>query len=338
MMQLLKMSKRDLAAQLLSRSGLGAILRTVAPWHGVLTLAYHRIGADSRTLFDTDLWSATPESFDAQVRLLKKHFDIISPRDLRGVLRKGSGRYTLITFDDGYLDNYKAAFPILKAHNVPATFFVATSFMDSPRPSWYDEVAWMVRTSTRDRIIDKSWLPAPVYFDEPDRLEAVRSLLRVYKSLPGERTEAYLDFLAEATGSGRSTAAHTRVTWMTWDMLREMRAAGMSIGGHTVNHPILARLSREEQHKEIEVCKERLEAELGQPMTVFSYPDGTKESFNDDTCDLLGYSGVEFAFSYYGGFQRFHSWDPYDIPRVRVEMYTTPAMFKATLTLPRMFA
>jgi hypothetical protein len=71
---------------------------------------------------------------------------------------------------------------------------------------------------------------------------------------------------------------------------------------------------------------------------VFSYPDGTRAAFNDDTCDLLAYSGVEFAFSYYGGFLRFGGWDPYDVPRVAVETYTTPEMFKATLTLPRMFA
>ncbi len=332
------LSRREIAANVLAGTGLHALVRRLRPWQGVLSLAYHRIGEDYLTPFDRELWSATPAAFDAQVRFLKKHFDVISPADLPGVAGQRTGRHVLITFDDGYYDNYKVAFPILKAHHVPATFFVATSFIDNPRPSWYDEIAWMVRTSSRAGIPAGSWLPGPVSFDAPDCRRAVCTLLRRYKSLPGPQTGAYIDFLAEATGSGRCRSMDVRVTWMNWDMLREMKAGGMTFGGHTAKHPVLARLSREEQAREIAECKQRLEVELGGPVTTFSYPNGSTDSFNEDTRACLREQGFEFAFSYYGGLQRFDAWDPYDLKRTAVELYTTPSLFTATMTLPRIFA
>jgi peptidoglycan/xylan/chitin deacetylase (PgdA/CDA1 family) len=109
----------------------------------------------------------------------------------------------IITFDDGYRDNYSEAFQILKAHGASATFFVTTGFVDHPRLSWWDEIAWMVRNSRRHSVSAGRWLQSAVVFDEPQRERAIHALLTSYKSLPGERTEHFLEFLAEASGSGR---------------------------------------------------------------------------------------------------------------------------------------
>ncbi|MBV8610095.1 MAG: polysaccharide deacetylase family protein [Singulisphaera sp.] len=122
-------------------------------------------------------------------------------------------------------------------------------------------------------------------------------------------------------------------------MLREMKRAGMWIGGHTASHPILARLSRPLQDAEIAECRRRIAAELREPMTrFFSYPNGGPGDFNDDTRSCLADHGVEFAFSYYGGFRRFDDWDPYDIRRVGVEKEMTLDQFRAVTTLPQVFS
>ncbi len=68
------------------------------------------------------------------------------------VLAAKRGRYGMITFDDGYRDNHATALPILKREGVTATFFVATGFIDAPRLPWWDEIAWMVRTSRQDGL------------------------------------------------------------------------------------------------------------------------------------------------------------------------------------------
>jgi peptidoglycan/xylan/chitin deacetylase (PgdA/CDA1 family) len=308
----------------------GAALR----WNGVVALNYHRIGDGKDSQFDRGLWSATADGFERQLRWLKANFDVVSPRDLPYVLRVKRGRHVLVTFDDGYEDNYTAAYPVLRAHRLPATFFVATGFIDHPQLPWWDEIAWMVRSSRRSGVDLPGHLPAPVSFDEPDRERAVRTLLRTYYDLPAERTGGFLDAVAEATGSGRYDAQGSRRIWMTWDMLREMYAGGMTIGGHTVHHPVLARMSRERQSEEIAGCGRRLEEELGSWMRTFAYPVGRPDSFNEDTRDCLRELGVRSAFSYYGGYRRLDDWDEYDIPRYAVEQHTSLDEFRAAVMAP----
>lgn len=329
--------KRAFAANLLSQSGLLSLLGLGIRWSGVLCLNYHRIGDGSQSLFDRGLWSASAEGFDTQVRFLKTHFDVVTPDDLPGFLLARRGRAVLITFDDGYLDNYEEAFPILKRHGVSATFFVSTGFLDHPKLSWWDEIAWMVRTSRTPGLEAGPWLSAPVVYDGPDRESAVETLLEVYKAMPADATEAYLDYLAEATGSGRYDGGRSARMWMSWDMLRDMRAAGMVIGGHTVNHPVLAQLPRQRQWAEVSECGRRFTEEMGEPMRCFSYPVGQRHSFNDDTRECLLKAGVRYAFSYYGGMRTFGDWDDLDVRRIAVERYMNPHWVRAAATLPGVF-
>ena len=195
--------KKAIARRLFGQSGLLSLLGQALRWSGVLVLNYHRVGNGDESPFDRGLWSADAEAFAEQIQFCKSQLDVITPDDIPRVLAHGRGRYALITFDDGYRDNYETAFPILKAEGVPATFFVATGFVDVPRVPWWDEIAWMVRTSPQDRVVLSGWVPAPVSFDEPDREGAVRTLLRAYKAMPAESNDRYLDAVAEATRSGR---------------------------------------------------------------------------------------------------------------------------------------
>jgi len=318
-------------------AGALAALRHAAPWSGVLCLNYHRIGSGAESVFDRGLWSADEESFDAQVRFLCSHFDVVAPPDLDGILKRRRGRHVLITFDDGYRDNYTAAFPILKSHGAVATFFVATGFIDDPALPWWDEIAWMVRTSTKGGLPASRWLAGPVPFDDPDREAAVRTCLRAFKSMPAADHAEYLEHLAGATGSGRCPDGPGATLWMTWEMLREMRSAGMTIGGHTVNHPVLARLPQPAQRDEIVACGRRLAEELGEPMRYFSYPVGGLDAFDAGTRACLRDTGVHYAFSYYGGYRTFDDWDDMDVRRIAIESELKRRALRAIATLPWLF-
>ena len=333
------MSKRRLAARWLRATGLGTVLRQLGTWQGLLVLTYHRISEAADTLLDYGVWSATPDALDQQLRFLKRHAEVITADDLPHVWRARYGRYVLVAFDDGYRDNYELAFPILRSHGLSAIFFLATGFLDHPRVSWWDEIAWMVQQSTRDELPAGRWLGAPLRLDEGGgRKLAVRALTAVYKSLPVEQTETYLDFLAEATGSGRCPPALMHDAWLTWDMARQMQAAGMRFGGHTVNHPVLARLPPADQRAEIEQCARRLEAELGSPMRWFSYPVGAPNTFSQATRQCLHDQGVRYAFSFYGGYTPFRGQDDYDLRRAAVSVHTTLDEVQALLALPALFA
>jgi peptidoglycan/xylan/chitin deacetylase (PgdA/CDA1 family) len=330
--------KKAIATRLLCQSGLGFLLKRAIRWSGVVVLNYHRIGNGNESPFDRGLWSTDAEAFTDQIRFCKRQLDVITPDDIPQVLAHGRGRYALITFDDGYRDNYEIAFPILKAEGVPATFFIATGFVDAPQVPWWDEIAWMVRTSLQERVELPGWIPSPISFDESDREVAVRTLLRAYKVMSPECTDRFLDVIAEATRSGRCGKDLGIGFWMNWDMLREMRAAGMTVAGHSVTHTILARAPLQRQKDEIFGCATRLSDELGEPMRYFSYPVGGPNSFNAVTRDCLREAGVRYAFSYYGGFRQFGDWDNYDVRRVAVETYLTPEWFRSIVTLPQFLA
>jgi peptidoglycan/xylan/chitin deacetylase (PgdA/CDA1 family) len=331
--------KKAIATRLLCRSGLRGLLGRAIEWSGVLVLNYHRVGNCKDSPFDRGLWSADAEAFTDQIRFCKSQLEVITPDDIPRVVANRSGRHALITFDDGYRDNYEIAFPILKAEGVSATFFIATGFVDSPHLPWWDEIAWMVRTSRQDRVELPRWITAPILFEEPDREGAVRTLLRAYKAMPAEFTGRYLDAIAEATRSGRCDGAEVgRGFWMDWEMLREMRAAGMTVAGHTVTHPVLARTSIKRQREEILGCGARLAEEIGEPMRYFSYPVGKPDTFNSVTQNCMREAGVQYAFSYYGGFRRFDNWNNYDVRRVAVETYLTADWFRSIVTLPQFLA
>jgi peptidoglycan/xylan/chitin deacetylase (PgdA/CDA1 family) len=308
--------RRAVAAAALQRSGLGALLRVAPTWRGLLALTYHRIGTPGDTPLDRAMWDATLEDFDAQIACLARNFDVVGPED---VGPRAAGRHVLITFDDGYRDNYTHALPILRAHGATATFFLTTGFLDRPRLSWWDEVAWMVRTSGGDGA------EIPVLLDR-------------VKALPGTPREDFLDRLGETTGAGRAPADAAEGQWMTWRMARDLLAAGMTVGGHTVSHPILARLDEAAQRAEVLECRARIEAELGVPMRWFSYPNGDRGSFDERTRAIVREAGVALAFGFDGGFvRRGGARDRYAIPRIAVGPRTAGPAFAATVTLPQVF-
>jgi peptidoglycan/xylan/chitin deacetylase (PgdA/CDA1 family) len=308
--------RRAVAAAALERSGLGALLRVAPTWRGLLALTYHRIGTPGDAPLDRAMWDATLEDFDAQIAFLARNFDVVGPGD---VGPRPAGRQVLVTFDDGYRDNYTHALPILRAHGATATFFLTTGFLDRARLSWWDEVAWMVHTTGGDRA-------------------EIPALLDRVKTLPGTQREAFVDRLAASTGAGRAPAAAGAEQWMTWRMARELLAAGMTVGGHTVSHPILARLGEDAQRDEVFACRARLEAELGIAMRWFSYPNGDHGSFDARTRAIVAEAGVDLAFAFHAGFvRRSDAWDPYALPRIAVGPRTAGDAFAATVTLPQVF-
>lgn len=328
-----RLSKRDLLARTLDVTGSGRVLRSLRTWNGVLVLNYHRIGRPDGSLFDHQLWSASAEDFERQVAFLAKNFDVIGLDDLEHALSQPRGQFVMLTFDDGYRDNFSAAFPILKSHGVSATFFIATGFIDRPHAPAWDELAWMLRTTSVATVPANEWLPTSVSLAEG----GFRRLLSVYKSLGTELTKVFLDFLADALETGRCPDSLAAGEWMTWDMLREMQAGGMTFGGHTVQHPILANATADQQDWEIGECQRRLREELCQPIDVFSYPNGQRGDFNEFTRAALRRHSYRWAFSFNGGFCHAGHTDHFDLPRMAVEAGMDLSLFRATTTLPQIF-
>ncbi|MGA9422485.1 MAG: polysaccharide deacetylase family protein [Rhodanobacteraceae bacterium] len=327
--------KRQRLAAFIGKVGMRGILAKCLPAKGIVGLNYHRIGDGSRSNLDRGLWSATRESFDQQLAYLKRNCDVIAPADIDEARKDARSLHVLVTFDDGYRDNYEVAFPALQRHGIPATFFIATGFIDQPRLPWWDEIAAIVRFSPRDTLELDGWLSEPLPIRLGERQQTIETLLALYKSLPTARAKSFIHDLRASAAAPTTQPAAERL-WMTWDMIRDLAAHGMTIGGHTVNHVVLANASREEQRREISACTQRIEHEVGLPVRYLAYPVGGRDTFNADTLECLRQAGIRYAFSYYGGYATAES-HPYDMPRMAMEPYIDREWFRAIVSVPRLF-
>ncbi|HBN75315.1 MAG TPA: polysaccharide deacetylase [Planctomycetaceae bacterium] len=336
--KLVPIPKKQLLASVMRSSGMNAVLHRLPTWSGLLVVNYHRIGQSAACPFDQNLFSATSEGLELQLKQYKRHADVIRISELDEVLKRRTGKSVLITFDDGYRDNYDLAFPVLKAADVPATFFVATGFVDQPRIAWWDEIAWMVRQSKVNKLPGSVWFPEGLIIPEQDRSSALGAAVRKYWTLTGNQTELYLNDLAKQTQAGRCPAELAEKMWMTWEMMQEMSDSGMDFGGHTVDHPILAQHSGKTQRLEVFESRARLIEKLGIEPQAFAYPVGQAHMFSSETKHLLKEAGYKYGFSFYGNYESCVSVDPYDIPRCAIDFNMPQAIFESRLSLPQIFA
>ena len=144
--------KRELLARGMLWSGVSFLLSQLPARDSLLVLNYHRIGNSEDDLFDPGVFSATEDQFNDQIAYLKRHVALVNLEEalafVDGSLKEKACRCrVLITFDDGYLDNYDIAYPILQSHGAQAVFFLATSMVGSCQVPWWDHIAYLVKTA-----------------------------------------------------------------------------------------------------------------------------------------------------------------------------------------------
>lgn len=305
---------------------------------GLLTLNYHRFGDPERSVIDPGVFSATAEQFEAEISYLAKNCDLIRLEDIPDVMRiGGTRRAVLLTIDDGYLDNYEIAYPILKQYNASAVIFLATGFLDAPRVSWWDEVSWIVRQARgREIRLPTRWNVEPLTVPVQNWSHVASRILRIVKTLTAVELHELLEDLAERTRVGRAPVTPDTAPWMTWEMIREMRRGGIEFGGHTVTHPVLSYCPIDQQRAEITESKARIEQELGERITAFSYPVGMQTSFTDQTMRLVQEAGYHWAFGFYSGYSGIAS-NPFDLRRIAVHPEIGDAEFRMMVNIPRLF-
>lgn len=231
-------------------------------------LYYHRVLAAPDPLMPDEVDHAR---FDWQMGLLASCFNVLPLREAVTRLADDSlpPRAASVTFDDGYADNCEIALPILRKWGLRATFFVATGFLGGGC-MWNDAVFSAIR-HVRGPVFDLRCLGLDAYpvTTVTERRRAATSLIRVHKYFPSEERERRVSqILAEA---GLSTP---RDLMMQPGQVRKLYASGMDVGGHTVNHPILARLPADTARAEISEGKAALESIIGAPVHLFAYPNG----------------------------------------------------------------
>ena len=267
-------------------------------------LIYRRVLANPDPLF--------PETVDGRrfaqhLRLLRRWFRVLPLAQAARRLAERSlpSRAACITFDGGYAEHAEVALPLLQRYGLPATFFIASGFLDGGY-SWSDAVIELVRNA-----------PGP-------RLNLARGGFGSYDVGCTERRRAVIDLLLSALATlapverlerVRLMARRTSATMLSSDQLIALHRAGMGIGGHTVNQAPLASLSNAEARAEIANGRARLEDLIQAPVRLFSYPSGKPgRDFEKRHGNMLRSAGFDAAVTSAAGAARPDT-DPYELPR-----------------------
>jgi peptidoglycan/xylan/chitin deacetylase (PgdA/CDA1 family) len=234
----------------------------------LVILIYHRILRARDPLLDDTIDAAT---FAQQMALLASNFNVLPLGEAVQRLARGRlpGRAACVTFDDGYADNHDVALPILKQSGIPATFFVATGFLDGGR-MWNDTIIEVLRRAQGPTLdLSSLDLGAPPVSSIDERRTTVHRLLRAIKHRPPAERADIVERIASTIGQPLPGDL-----MMTRAQVRALYDAGMAVGGHTVTHPILTRISDQEAEAEMAEGKAMLEALIGGPVKLFAYPNG----------------------------------------------------------------
>ncbi len=279
----------------------------------VLCLLYHRVNPIPDDMYHL---TVSPYHFEEQIRYVKKHFPVLRfEEDWTGTDRDS----VVITFDDGYRDNYEYALPILEKYHVPATIFVSTGYVDSGREYWWDEIA---RVLTRDvdypgqfELKDSLYQYTWDTHSREARIEMIRSLHWILKMDPDvERANLWLEQIRNWAGIGREGRKENLPAGVS-QLLELGCSDSITLGAHTVNHRSLGVQTKEGQRYEIGASVSFLERALGRKVNTFSYPFGSPVHFNQDTFEICRQKGIIKAATTVKGLWRENT-NPYAIPRV----------------------
>lgn len=292
----------------------------------LLVITYHRIRDERKHscfMFDDDTFSCSAGVFDAQVRTLTRSRRVVTLPEVVEALDQGRelpDHATLITFDDGAADNHEVALPILKRYGASAVFFVPTLMLIERRTGWWDTIAYVLKTAPAGQyMVDIAG--NAVNIDLTSRAMVTRSIRVVLGAVKKARDIGYQDLEARIcaiTGGQLPSRAEQSSQLMTAEQVRELVHSGMSVGGHSHTHQILAQLSEQSQRDELTVSKAILEDITGVPVLALAYPVGGQGHYTAETCGYAREAGYLCGFNFRqpGGFADLSRVDRYDIPRI----------------------
>jgi peptidoglycan/xylan/chitin deacetylase (PgdA/CDA1 family) len=259
---------------------------------GARIFYYHRVNDDNDAFFP----AISTEVFDRHMRYLARHYRVVSMADLSRHLENGDSPETVVglTFDDGYRDNYECAFPILQRYGLPATIFLSTGSVDSGESLWFEQLAETIKKTTQEYVDLEIEIPRRFWLrNDSERLESSGKIFGLLRRMSDPERCLWLAEVLRRLGAGRDTSRRGKM--LTWDQVRMMKAAGIDFGGHTVTHPFLSKLSREQAAWEVSECKRRIEDELQSPAQFFAYPNGREEDFAAFNKEILREAGYRAA-------------------------------------------
>ena len=316
---------RTVAAWLYYGSGLFALhLR----WHrrtgrNVLVLMFHRVLPASSPMLQNHLSLRsiiiTAENFARLLNFLPKHFRFAAMPEVMQDRQKSRENRCVVTFDDGYNDFLKYAWPILQQNKLPVTMFLPTALIGASHRFWWDQLyhacmkmKYAVTPAGLGEPVKLAPNLAAEMFGEiaallqriantpvAERAPLVYQLVAFIQDWPETRVGALLQSLDSAIANERILEKANAL--MNWDEIKSLRQAGVAFGSHTRRHLNLAAISAAQIWEEVAISRQELAAKLQASIDSISFPGG---HHSDDVLQAVAAAGYSHAYSTRKGLNR----------------------------------
>jgi peptidoglycan/xylan/chitin deacetylase (PgdA/CDA1 family) len=291
-------------AALLRASGLLHLARKLVKRHGAIVLTFHRVLTDSELQQTASLGGmiVRKRTFEGFLKYASETCEFAN-LSAEPEWKAGRKLKLAVTFDDGWSDNAKAAYPIASQNHVPIVIFIVPERTGTALPFWPERTAAALdgrqsADGSRRSVI------------------SIERAIEELKELPARERERRVGHMAVSGGALESSTAVDRT--MTWQQIAELHAGGVTFGSHTSTHEILTMIPAAQAEQEITASRETIELKLQASCSLFSYPNG---NCSRQVREMVVAAGYKFAFLNQVPGVWTRDCDPFLIPRVNVCEY-----------------
>lgn len=261
----------------------------IFPQKNIAVLMYHRIIDSDYTFWQLNV---SPKTFEKHIKYISENYKVLRLEEEWSDIVVSDEKYVVITFDDGYVDNYRFALPILEKYQVPATIFVSTDLIDTDDMYWWDELEKIF-------IVDKyvgEFVFAGIQYkiaDLNDRRKVCLTIRNRIKDMSSAERRNSMSELRSVMKVEQSFTSELRCV-NTSELIRMAESPYVTIGGHTKSHLSMGKVhSAELLHSEMEESLEILEKKIGKKIEVFAYPFGGAEDWCDASDQIMVECGIK---------------------------------------------
>lgn len=326
-------------------TGIIHLIKCIMLRRKAVVLMYHRVLPNDVRIntFSHDGIIVNVDTFETHIQYLNKIFNVVTLQEFTEKFIKGASYdkpVCLITFDDGWKDNYIYAYPILKKYDTPAIVFLPANYIDTDNTFWQEglnrmliDIYYMGKKGEKyyDRffkLLNKYDLQYIMNLSEDRLRSSIAEAVNRKKKMLYDEVERMMEDISNNTESltnGRENCD----TFLRWEEIMQMKKDRISFGSHGMNHKILTNLTLSEAEKEIAESKRNIEDNLKDAVIAFSYPNG---NYNKDIIELVKSHGYAVAFSTENGHVS-ASDDPFTVKRINIHNDVTKniPMFLSTI-------
>jgi peptidoglycan/xylan/chitin deacetylase (PgdA/CDA1 family) len=325
---------KEIMLRVIHLSGIWLVYRWVTR-RKVRILMYHGISSG-----DIGIWTQVPiADFERQMAHVRRWYSVIGLGEACDILRgwkKGPAYPLVITFDDGFLNNRTHAYPVLKKHDMPASIFLTTSFVDKdPRFGGMirtDYILCLFRQSLQREVdLRDCGLGLHTLESIEQRTQVAYQISGALKRMNHVDENRIIDIIAQRLGAEPFEGDGIPFESLDWSDVKEFHREGLvTIGAHTISHEILTMLPRDKMVWEIVGSKAEIEACLGAPVRFFAYPNGTRDDFDGEVKSEVA-ARFECALSTIPGLNSPGD-DLYELRRIGIGNGIKPWKFKLELS------